>query len=277
MLNNAIVKEINHFSLRGKSRLVGSNSIRGQLFASDIDVNTEVSNISPELIVKYLRMACLEMKNTHLIEFKAGLDKQGGKLRWTCDDIKRGTLKGIRLEDAILHKGVVKVDLIVRIGDKYEELSLNYYIKLGNSSNFNKQTKEEIQADLESDIKEYYKTNTLKSIKRLYSALRLEPTKNKDKLKRLEDFFNSQVGFENKIKNELVILTQLLELEPWSNIYKNLQTIKQDLASCFGVSTKKLIQIDYITKATAERELGELIEYLSSKINTASLAFLRSL
>ena len=276
LLNNAIVKEINHFSLRGKSKLVGSNSIRGILFASDIDVNTDIKIITPKHIVEYLRKACTEMENTHLIEFKAGLDKKGEKLRWSTQDIKKGVLRGVKLEDAILQPHTVKADLIVRVGDRYEELSINYFIKIGNKANFKKQTKEEIEASLESDIKEYHKTNTLKSIKRLYSAMKLNP-KNKDKLKKMEAFFNSSVGFENKIKNELNTLYMVLDLEPWGHIYKNLQVIKQELSSLYGIPKNKLIQMNYITKETAKDEIEGLIQYLSTKINKSSLEFLRSL
>jgi hypothetical protein len=277
LLNNAIVNEINHFSLRGKSKLVGSNSLRGLLFASDIDVNTDIINITPKLIVKYLQIACLEMENTHLIEFKAGFDKNGNKLRWTKADIKKGVLKGINLEDAILQKSIVKLDLIIRVGNTYEEVSINYFIKIGTQSNFNKQTKEEIQLSLEEDINEYYKSNVLKSIKRLYSALRLDMTKNKIKFKKMETFFNSSVGLENKIKNEINTLLQVIDLEPWKNIYNALQGIKQELASLYAISSNKLIAIDFITKATATDELEGLIEYLQKKINKQSLEFLKSL
>ncbi len=276
LLNNAIVKEINHFSLRGKSKLVGSNSLRGMLFASDIDVNTDIKNITPKLIVKYLRLACVEMENTHLIEFKAGYDKQGEKLRWSREDIKKGVLRGIKLEDAILQKSVVKADLIVRVGNTYEELSLNYFIKIGKQSNFNKQTKEEIQADLEADIDEYYKTNTLKSIKRLYSAMKLEKG-NKEKLKKMESFFNSPVGLENKIKNELDTLLKVIDLEPWENIYQCLQGIKQELGNLSSISTNKLIKIDYVTKKSAKKLITDLMDLLMKHINAESLKFLKSL
>ena len=276
MLNKAIANQINHFSCRGKSKLIGSNSVRGMLFTTDIDAETDINNMQPKDIVKYLRKALTQMKDTYLLEFKAGLDKHGEKLRWSASDIKKGTLKGIKLEDAIMQKSTVKADLICRVGDVYEEISINFYIKIGDRSNFNKQTTAEIQRSLEEDINEYRTSNTLKALKRLYSALKLEKGKT-DKLKKLEAFFNSSVGLENKVKNELNILLQILELEPWANIYRNLQVIKQQLASLFGVSGKKLIAIDYITKTTAKGEIESLIEYLTLKINKASIAFLQTL
>ena len=276
MLNKAIADEINHFSCRGKSKLIGSNSVRGMLFTTDIDAETDINNMQPKDIVKYLRKALTQMKDTYLLEFKAGLDKHGEKLRWSASDIKKGTLKGIKLEDAIMQKSTVKADLICRVGDVYEEISINYYIKIGDRSNFNKQTKAEIQTSLEDDIQEYRTSNTLKALKRLYSALKLEKG-NRATLKRLEGFFNSSVGMENKVKNELNILLQILELEPWANIYSNLQVIKQQLASLYGIPAKKLVKMNFITKVTARQEIESLIEYLANKINKASLMFLKAL
>ena len=277
MLNNALSKQLNLFACKGKLKLIGSNSIRGMLFASDIDLECDIKNITPRHIVEYLRIALVLKKNTHLLELKCGVDAHGQKLRWHSKDIIRGELRGIKLEDALLQKQVCKADLIVRVGNTFEECSINYYIKIGRRENFDKVTKNTIQDDLEADIEEYRHINTLKSLKRLYSAMKIEHPQNKSILKRLEEFFNSSVGLLNKIKNDLEIVLKVLHLEPWNVIYQNLQVIKQNLASIYGIPANKLMMLDYLKRETARVELEALVEYLMRKINDASKAFLHSL
>ena len=277
MLNNALSKQLNLFACKGKLKMIGSNSIRGMLFASDIDLECNIKNITPRHIVEYLRSALVHKKNTHLLEFKCGIDAHGQKLRWHSKDIIRGELHGVKLEDALLEKKVCKADLIVRVGNTFEECSINYYIKIGPRENFDKLTKNKIQEDLEADIQEYQHTNTLKSLKRLYSAMRLERPQNKPVLKRLEEFFNSSVGLLNKIKNDLEIVLKVLPLEPWNVVCQNLQVIKQNLASIYGVPANKLIALDYLKRETARVELEALVRYLMCKINDASKSFLHSL
>ena len=106
MLNNALSKQLNLFACKGKLKMIGSNSIRGMLFASDIDLECDLKNITPKHIVEYLRTALVLKKNTHLLEFKCGLDERGQKLRWRSKDIIRGELDGVKLEDALLQKQV---------------------------------------------------------------------------------------------------------------------------------------------------------------------------
>jgi len=68
-----------------------------------------------------------------------------------------------------------------------------------------------MEESLEDDIHYYSKCDSMKALKRLFSLLRIEgEKKNKERLEKLVDFFNSEVGFLNKIKNELTILETLL-------------------------------------------------------------------
>lgn len=208
-------------------------------------------------------------------------------LRWTHQDIQRGDIKLIdgttkSLEDCILDKTTMKVDLIIKVGNQFQEVSENYYIKLGDRSNFTKMpSKKEMEDSLAEDIHYYSKVDTFKSLKRLFSLLQAEGVKkNKPQLDLLIAFFNSQVGYLNKIKNELTILEILLD-QPrkpkWADVESNLQFIKEQISNVYKVplTEKVFTDIDNITEKTALRDIRTLKDYFQSKINLESKKFLR--
>jgi hypothetical protein len=77
MLNNTIGALIERFAVRGKVKLVGSQQRRGQLFASDYDVLTQLDS-RPETLARYFKevLAAIPRKDYYFIDFKAGLDKR---------------------------------------------------------------------------------------------------------------------------------------------------------------------------------------------------------
>jgi len=210
-------------------------------------------------------------------------------LRWTHADVIKGYIKLIDgthypLSDAIMDKTTMKIDLIVKVGNQFAEISENYYIKVGSETNYTKQpTKKELEADLEEDIQYYSKIDSFKSLKRLFSLLQVEGgKKNKPKMDKLVEFFNGQVGFLNKIKNELGILEILLE-QPrkpkWEDVEANLQFIKEQISSVYQIPmTEGVFQnIDKITASSALKDVRTLKDYFQKKINTESKEFLKSL
>jgi hypothetical protein len=183
-----------------------------------------------------------------------------------------------------MDKTTMKIDLIVKVGNQFAEISENYYIKVGGETNYTKMpSKKELEADLEEDIQYYSKIDSFKSLKRLFSLLQIEGAKkNKPKMDKLVGFFNGQVGLLNKIKNELGILETLLE-QPrkpkWEDVEANLQFIKEQISSVYQVPlTEGVFQnIDKITDKTAVRDIRTLKDYFQKKINTESKEFLTSL
>jgi hypothetical protein len=94
-------------------------------------------------------------------------------------------------------------------------------------------------------------------------------------------FFNGQVGYLNKIKNELGILEVLLE-QPrkprWEDVEANLQFIKEQISSVYKVplTEKVFTDIDNISSSTALRDVRTLKDYFQQKINTESKEFLKT-
>jgi hypothetical protein len=332
-LNNETGDIINLFAIRGKKRLIGSSALRAIQYASDYDIETMLSGVSPETIAKMLQNAYQEIgSEVWVTDFKCGYDerlvydgdyddkslkkylknplisakqrrdilKATGEeriekvrdlyiLRWSHQDIKNGYIKLIDgthypLSSAIMDKTTMKIDLIVKVGNQFAEISENYYIKVGGETNYTKMpSKKELEADLEEDIQYYSKIDSFKSLKRLFSLLQIEgDKKNKPKLDKLVEFFNGQVGFLNKIKNELGILEILLEQprEPkWEDVEANLQFIKEQISSVYKIPlTEGVFQnIDKITEKTAVRDIRTLKDYFQTKINTESKEFLKSM
>jgi len=208
-------------------------------------------------------------------------------LRWSHRDVLNGYIKLIDgtqypLASAIMDKTTMKIDLIIKVGNQFAEVSENYYIKSGGQTNYTKQpSKKELEADLEEDIQYYSKKDSFKSLKRLFSLLQIEGAKkNKPKIDRLVQFFNSQVGFLNKIKNELVILETLLE-QPrkpeWADVESNLQFIKEQISNIYNIPLTEGVfkNIDDITEKTALTDIRTLKDYFQQKINTESKEYLK--
>jgi hypothetical protein len=210
-------------------------------------------------------------------------------LRWKHPDVIRGYIilcdgTHYPLSSAMMDKTTMKIDLIIKVGNQFAEVSENYYIKVGGETNFTKQpTKKELEGDLEEDIQYYSKKDSFKSLKRLFSLLQIEGgKKNKPKRDKLVEFFNGQVGLLNKIKNELGILETLLE-QPrkpkWEDVEANLQFIKEQISSVYQVPmTEGVFQnLDKITASSALTDVRTLKDYFQKKINTESKEYLKSL
>lgn len=208
-------------------------------------------------------------------------------LRWKHADVMNGYIKLVDgtkypLVNAMMDKTTMKIDLVILVGNQFAEVSENYYIKIDGKTNYTKMpSKKELEADLEEDIQYYSNIDTFKSTKRLFSLLQMEGVKkNKPKIDRLVQFFNSQVGFLNKIKNELGILETLLEQPKkpkWADVYANLQFIKEQISTIYNVPLNEDVfkQIDSITEKSAQKDIRTLKDYFQEKINTQSKDFIK--
>jgi hypothetical protein len=334
MINKATAKLINAFGVKGKIRLIGSNSLRSNKYGSDYDVEAILKSPSIPKIAKLIQeqyLKSLQNPNIWIIDFKCGHDPRlvykgdysdnslktyldnplisaskrdeilassGEKrielvrdlfiLRWKPQDIKNGYIKLIdgtkrTLEECLTDKTTTKIDLMQKVGVQFAEISENYYIKVGDKSNYSEfPTKKELEEALEDDIHYYSKIDSMKALKRLFSLLRIEgEKKNKPRLDKLIDFFNSEIGFLNKIKNELTILETLLtfpDKKPdFKDVVANLQFIKEQLASIYQVpfSDSVFRQIDLVTPKKVLPTIRTLIHYFKEKINKTSKKYLK--
>jgi hypothetical protein len=206
-------------------------------------------------------------------------------LRWKYADIMRGSVKLFdgkykRLVDCIMDKTPLKIDLIGKVGDMFVEMSENYYIKIGDKQNYTaKPTRQELESEYEDEIHYYASRDKFKALKRVFSLLQVEGEKGV-RIDNLVAFFNSEVGFLNKIKNELTILKALLEQDfrpvPYDDIRNNLQVIKEQIANIYKIKLDdKLFKlIDDMTAQNTLKGVEWLIDYFQKKINTASKDFL---
>lgn len=335
MINKATAKLINAFGVKGKIRLIGSNSLRSSKYSNDYDVEAMIKGVSLPKVAKLIKdqyLKSLANPNIWIIDFKCGHDPRliykgdysdqslksylddplipaskrdeilassGEKrielvrdlfiLRWKPQDIRSGFIKLIdgtkrTMEECLNDKTTTKIDLIQKVGVQFAEISENYYIKVGDKGNYNETpTKKELEEALEDDIHYYSKNDSMKALKRLFSLLRIDgEKKNKARLDKLIDFFNSEVGFLNKIKNELTILETLLTIPyntplEFSDVVANLQFIKEQLASIYQVPFSDLVfrKIDEVTPKNVLPTIKTLIHYFKEKINTRSKQYLK--
>jgi predicted nucleotidyltransferase len=255
LLPKPVQKTIHKFALSSKYRILGSNSIRGMIFPSDFDVEVNVNKstradaLANELQTKIKNMD----KDIIFLEFKAGLC-DGMPMKWTKQEVLAGSKCGKSLAEALMENTIIKLDLIIPIGNTYADVGQVYKYKQDT------QTNEDIEKSMETEIDEYKKTNKLKALKRLYSVLSFEPTKNKKSLDELEVFFNSIVGYANKIKSDLEIIIRLLD---HGKTIKQLKPFIEDIEVRLGNIAK--IKVKLTNKEDIQRTVQNLQRYINNK------------
>ena len=207
LLPQPVQNAIHMFDLHGKTSMIGSNSIRGNLFGSDYDIEDKLTG-SPEQIEKWVHNEFHKSKIL-LLEFK--IQKGDKKFRFNLDTINRP------LAHLIATCDFMKADLVVPVGDRYCEVSIHYY---------RNPVKPKI-TDLEDDVKKYMKIDKMKALKRLYSIYKME-NKNTDAL---QDFFNSEYGLLNKIISDLELLTKIKKMISKQAYDTNFDYIRSTLAT----------------------------------------------
>ena len=255
LLPKKVSKTIHHFSLSSKYRILGSNSIRGMIYPSDFDIEVKVSkNTRADALAKKLQYKVKYMdKSVIFLEFKAGLF-EGKPMKWTKEEVIKGVKNGKSLAEALTEDTIIKLDLIIPIGETYADVGEVYQYRQ------DKQTNEDIEKDLEADIDEYKSTNKLKALKRLYSVLSFEPTKNKASLDELETFFNSIVGYANKIKADLEIIIRLLD---HGKTMTELKPFIEDCAVRLGNIARLKVKLS--SKENIKRTIMNLQRYINDK------------
>lgn len=210
-------------------------------------------------------------------------------LRWKPAEVMRGWKKMIDgskkyLKDAVMDKTRMKIDLLGKVGNQFVEVTEVYTIKNKEGSNFVPKSKEEVCDEYEDEIHYYSRSNSFKALKRLFSALKLDGGKeNKPAMEKLVQFFNSQVGYLNKIRNELgileLLLTQDFRKPKWEDVEANLQYIKEQVSDIFELPTKDKVfsTIDDMTEGNALAKIRELMNYFGEIINRHSRSFLKEM
>jgi len=300
--NNKLVNIINFIGIEGKTNIIGSSILKPIRYNTDYDLSTEINkpvygnnpkselNIKHNLYMKFLKIfkESKKDKNIFITDFKCGIDKNGDAIRWKYEDMING-YKNIDDEkyyfiDCLTHKSIIKLDVVYLINGKFNEMSDNYYIKIGNKTNFEKITKASTIKSLEDDYKDLVSQGKYyKALKREFSMIQTnnmnQPTP-KDTLNKrqqvLVNYFNSDIGILNKGRADLDILLILLEDQTFrkpslKNIRENLQIIKQNISYTLEVNlSNKLNKATKSGKVEMIKIIKNIIENLENYINQDS-------
>ena len=187
-----------------------------------------------------------------------------------------GVKDGYKLEDCIMSKATLKLDIVALINGVFTEYSENYYIKYGKLQNYDNTIlkKEEIYNSIyDSYVELYDEENYFKALKRIFTLLKIENQKTNEKtMKYLITIFNGNLGLLNNIINQISILKLLLEQKfkpvDINDIHNNLQIIKQNISNIFEIKIQSTIYnfIDNICHINNKHITYELIDKLKNKL-----------
>jgi hypothetical protein len=317
MIDTRIANLIHKFSVQGKVKLIGSSQYRGMLFTTDYDISTKLQGRAETLADHFKKVIqSIPKKSYYFMDFKCGLDKRfiydfdkdslneylqnpqipkaykdeirqatGEEqvklirdlfiLRWSPHDITRGYVllidgKHYSLEDALEDDTIIKLDIIIPVGNRFAEVSENYYYKQSPTESITKQ--------LADDIEKYKHNNSMKSLKRLYSILqKVNPTDSR--LTVLRNFFNSEVGLINKVKNDLEMLLTLTDKHfiSFDKIVANVQMLKENLSNTTLVSPTQIKSLNNIKSSNFRNIIESVINYLLSIMNPIAKTLLNKL
>lgn len=282
-------------TIQGKFKLIGSAAIQGIEYKNDVDLyelatyNKNQSHLKHLLEIFRAKFLVVHKNpDWYVSDFKCG-EHKGEPLRWTQQDMKKGYKKigadKIMFEDCIMQRTTLKLDLVCLVNGLFSEYTENYYIKIGNETNYDpesQQPKNIKQSILDSAKEEKANGNLLKFLKRIYSYLKLTTTKKALQTK-LEDFFNSDAGLLYKCKSNLetviLVLEQKCKPANMKDVENDIQSIKQILYNIVGLDSKKISQLEKISvlksKTKMKSGLEKVIKYLMEVVNKASTKFIK--
>jgi len=293
--NNQVLDKIDFMSISHKQRIIGSASIRNILYSSDYDVNEEVFDPKQtssqsleyiyEMFLDKFKYASKRENRTYIMDFKCGIDDNGEPLRWDYEDMKKGYKKvnGRQYDfyDALMMKppSMVKIDVVTFLNGRYLELSQIYKIKIGKELNYKiEKTGDIINRLNEETVKLIKEGNYYKALKRIFSNRKIHQNQKIDnKIERIIDFLNSDVGIVGKSKSDLDVLIDLLEKYPkqiyTDDIYSNLQIVKQFLSSITKYNMRPIIE--KINRTQKLSTLKEIRDELLKLTNQEALIFMK--
>lgn len=267
----------NIISLTRKYKVIGSSNLKNLRYNSDFDLADFYNNSKPTVkkIVRYFQFIykTLDSKSSYsyITDFKCGLNTDGEALKWTKQEVlknKKELIDGsfITLDEAIQEKSTIKIDVVSYINNTFIEISENYYIKLGNISNFNKDEleKQKIISSIHQSEKEEVKDNNYNKALKRHFSWNFIINKNKitgRKMKRLVDFFNSSVGILNKARADLDVLILLLETDKpvkqeqlisainnikFNTSYNTIEDFTSDFLKLCSIKNKKTLYVPLV-------------------------------
>jgi hypothetical protein len=203
-------------------------------------------------------------------------------LRWSPKDILDGRKeyrgRNFTLEEAILSGGMIKIDLIANILDRFTEFSMIYDVFIKG-----KRIAAEPPPLVESLVEDmiyYENSNPFKALKRLFSILKA--SKNYELLEKLVPILNSDLGRLYQIIGDLKTLQTLLGSlnPPVQEIRRQIDEMKDRLSNIYQLKdfmkaeNDVLGTINVILKSppkSLSSNLAKLIDTLQSILDTNTL------
>jgi hypothetical protein len=241
--------------------------------------------ISPEEARGAYRL--LEKATTPLGFLEARKEIRFHILRWTPQSILEGVLHyrgySFPLEDAMASGGLIKLDMIANIDDRYTELSMIYELYVNGKLITKKPT--DLTNSLKEDIEYYESKNPFKALKRMFSLARV--VKDNKSINHLVPLLNSDLGRLYQIIGDMSSLHTLLErpskpvaeirfqLDEMKARFGNLYQMKDFLAKehdIIGVVEALLKQPDV---SKLKSGIYALITRLQNILNTETLRAVR--
>ena len=101
----------------------------------------------------------------------------------------------------------------------------------------------------------------------------------KKKQKELVKYFNSPIGYINKVKNDLEFLLELTSKHniEWSKIKSNLQMLKDNLANSALPSDSLVLGFNNLSQSNYKSKIKKIINKLQTIINDVSKNYLRQI
>ena len=297
--NAKIRKAFNFLTIHGKYKIIGSAALKSVLYASDYDLAEILKRAkdTPTVLRHIYELFSTKFEsaekdpNIFITDFKCGVDSDGEPLRWSKYDMRDGHKRlrngqSIRFQEALIQKSTIKLDAIIKVDSKFTEFSDNYYLKLGQDSNFLAKdvTEEAILKGIKESLKEYLdEKDYFKALKRVFSyKLLLNEKKYKDQLHLLLEYFNSPIGLLNKARSDLDILLLLLTDQIFrkpkiEDVKANLQLIAKSIAPVEN-SQNAVSYIESLMKNKSLKRLAKNITVLRdglfNVVNTAAKEFI---
>jgi len=176
-------------------RLVGTASLKSQLYFSDFDMISKIQNVNYKDFNKILYRT-MHDENMYFIEMK--IQSKNNKTKFYNTPSKE------EFDKAYENAEYIKLDYVVRIKNDFYELSVIYFVN-------DDEIKDEQQIkELKDDIKEQLKEkNYYKMLKRVFSILKHK--KERHLIIKLSKFFNSEIGAYYQLKSRLEAIRLLLD------------------------------------------------------------------
>jgi len=297
--SDKIQKVFNLLTITRKFRVVGSAALKNIRYVNDYDLNElysrnfdtkEALDIIYKMFVdKFLY--CEKDPNCFITDLKCGVNSNGEALRWDKKDIKKGFKeledgRKMTFQECILSKSTFKLDVVKIVDGVFTEFSDNYFVKLGEESNFfpHNLTKDHLETSLKESYEEYFYTyqNLYKGLKRAFSYYLMDGEgKNAQLLKKLMKLFNSPVGKLYNVKGQLGTILLVIEnkngfrVPKMKDIKRNIQLILKSLEYLPVPDIRKKLDaaLKVNTLPKMKRVLEDIEEDLFDIVNALTLTW----